>query len=176
MPIRRRGARVGGKVEAAPRPRPIERRVAKFAREPASIRTAAGVIVAVTAVVVVGSGIVFRLVDHEEYHSIWAGMWLALQTITTVGYGDVAPKETAGRLVAALLMLNGIAFLAIVTAAITSTFVARATRVGLATDEDASRADTSRVDARLDELARQLTQLQSTLDRLAEPPRDRSAD
>ena len=90
--------------------------------------------------VVVGSGIVFRLVDHEEYHSIWAAMWLALQTITTVGYGDVAPKD--GReLVAALLMLNGIAFLAIVTAAITSTFVARATRTGLATDEDGSRAD-----------------------------------
>ena len=73
-------------------------------------------------------------------------------------------------------MLNGIAFLAIVTAAITSTFVARATRTGLATDEDGSRADASRVDARLDELARQLTQLQSTLDRLAEPLRDRSAD
>lgn len=86
---RRPGARIGEKVKAAPRPKPIERRVAKFTHEPASVRTAAGVIVAVTAVVVVGSGIVFRLVDSKEYPNIWAGMWLALQTITTVGYGDV---------------------------------------------------------------------------------------
>ena len=52
-------------------------------------------------------------------------MWFALQTVTTVGYGDVTPGRSR-QLVAALIMLEGIAFLAIVTAAITSTFVARA--------------------------------------------------
>ena len=49
--------------------------------------------------------------------------------MTTVGYGDVTPKDVAGRLVAALVMLEGIALIAIVTAAITSTFVSRATHL-----------------------------------------------
>jgi hypothetical protein len=45
--------------------------------------------------------------------------------VTTVGYGDVTPARTSGRIVAAFVMLQGIAFLAILVAAITSTFVAR---------------------------------------------------
>lgn len=53
-------------------------------------------------------------------------MWWSLQTVTTVGYGDVAPSQLSGRLVGAVVMLEGIAFIAIVTAVITSSFVARA--------------------------------------------------
>ena len=53
-------------------------------------------------------------------------MWWALQTVTTVGYGDVTPSRFSGRIIAAFVMLEGIAFLTIVIAAITSTFVARA--------------------------------------------------
>ena len=96
----------------------------KFLREPRwGVRRR---VVVATLVVVVGGGALFRVLGHREYHTIWTGMWLALQTVTTVGYGDVAPKNAAGKIVAALIMLEGIAFLAIVTAAITSTFVARA--------------------------------------------------
>jgi hypothetical protein len=45
----------------------IERRMARFMREPPSVRTAAGVIVTATAVVVVGGGVLMRLLDHGEY-------------------------------------------------------------------------------------------------------------
>jgi voltage-gated potassium channel len=45
-----------------------------------------------------------------------------------VGYGDAVPTNTAGQLVAAAVMLLGLAFLSVITAAITSTFVARATK------------------------------------------------
>jgi voltage-gated potassium channel len=55
-------------------------------------------------------------------------MWWALQTVTTVGYGDVTPTHFGGRLVGAAVMLEGTAFIAIVTAVITSTFIARATK------------------------------------------------
>ena len=67
-----------------------------------------------------------RVLDHREYPNIFIGMWWAIQTVTTVGYGDVTPKAVAGRIVAALVMLEAIALVAIITAAITSTFVARA--------------------------------------------------
>ncbi len=109
-------------------PRLLERRMSRFLRQPPSVRTAAGVIVSATAIVVVVSGVLMRVLDHREYPDIWVGMWWALQTVTTVGYGDVTPKHWSGRLVAVFVMLQGIAFLAIVTAAITSTFVARAER------------------------------------------------
>ena len=51
-----------------------------------------------------------------------------MQTIPTVGYGDVTPEHTSGRIIATFVMLWGIAFLSILTAMITSTFVARAAR------------------------------------------------
>ena len=95
--------------------------MSRFLKEPPSVRTAAGVIVTATTVVVVAGGVLMRLLDHGEYADIWVGMWWALQTVTTVGYGDVTPKEPVGRIIATFVMLQGIAFLAITTAAITST-------------------------------------------------------
>ena len=123
-------SRVGQKIREAPRPNPIERGMSKFLREPPSIRTAAGVIVTATATVVVAGGILIRALDHSEYSSIWVGMWWSLQTVTTVGYGDVTPKHPSGRFVGVVVMLEGIAFLAILTAAITSSFLARVEREG----------------------------------------------
>ena len=102
--------------------------MSKFLREPPSVRIAASVIVTATALVVVGGGVLIRVLDPSEYPSVWVGMWWAMQTVTTVGYGDVTPRHVSGRLVGALVMLEGIAFIAIITAAITSTFVARAER------------------------------------------------
>ena len=99
-----------------------------FMREPPTVRAAAKVIVTATAVVVVVGGVLMRLLDHSEYSNIWVGMWWALQTVTTVGYGDVTPHHRSGRIIAAFVMLEGVAFVTIVVASITSTFVARAAK------------------------------------------------
>jgi voltage-gated potassium channel Kch len=89
-------------------------------------------------------------------------MWWALQTVTTVGYGDVTPTHVAGRLVGVLVMLEGIAFIAIVTAVITSTFVARATREhGAARTRDES-TEREIMEKRFDELDRKLDVLLAT--------------
>ena len=106
----------------------IERRLSRLIAEAPTVRNAARAIVGITTIVVVGSGIVIRLVDHKEYGNVWVGMWWALQTVTTVGYGDVTPKAVSGRLVASVVLLYAIAFLAVITAVVTSVFVARATR------------------------------------------------
>jgi voltage-gated potassium channel Kch len=139
----------------------IERRMNRFLRNPASVRGAMGVIVLATALVVVGAGILMRVIDHEEYGSIWVGMWWAVQTVTTVGYGDVTPKDPNGRIVATFVMFEGIAFLAIITAAITSTFVERASRQRQRKEE----AEQERIDTRFDELDRRLDQIEETLRR-----------
>ena len=135
----------------------------RFLREPPSVRTAAGVIVTATTVVVVAGGVFMRLLDHGEYSNVWVGMWWALQTVTTVGYGDVTPKNPSGRIVAILVMLQGIAFLAITSAAITSTFVARASKErerAQAADEDDAEV---RIEARLVSIDQQLDRVEKML-------------
>ena len=135
----------------------------RFLSEPPSVRTAAGVIVTATTVVVVAGGVVMRLLDHAEYSNVWVGMWWALQTVTTVGYGDVTPKNPTGRIIAALAMLQGIAFLAITTAAITSTFVARASKErerARAADEDDAEV---RMEARLVSIDQRLDRVEKML-------------
>ena len=138
----------------------FERRMAKFLHEPPTVRGAAGTIVTATAAVVVVSGVLMRVFDHHEYSNVWVGMWWAIQTVTTVGYGDVTPKDPNGRIIATLVMLQGIAFLAVVTAAITSTFVARAAEEHEAKAEDTELAQ---IQARFDELDRKLDRLEAAV-------------
>ena len=126
---------------------------------PASIRGARGVIAATTAGVVLASGVLMHVLDGSEYPTVWRGMWWALQTVTTVGYGDVTPEQTAGRIVASVVMLEGIAFLAIVTAAITSTFINRA----VAEDKHAAAQTQHLVEARFNELDQRLTEIRDLL-------------
>ena len=120
----------------------LEGKFSRVLREPPSVRVATGVIVSATAVVVVGSGALIWALDHSEYPTIWVGMWWALQTVTTVGYGDVSPTNPSGRIIASFVMLYGVAFVTIFVAAITSIFVTRASAErGIAEDEAEQRIE-----------------------------------
>jgi voltage-gated potassium channel len=145
---------------------PIERRISRLLHEPVSVRRAAGVIVFATAFIVAASGVLMRVIDQSEYSSIWLGLWWAIQTVTTVGYGDVTPKNVGGRIVATFVMLEGVALLAIVTAAIASTFVERARREhegNVVEEVQKEEADTA---ARFDDLAARLDRLEAMLQHL----------
>lgn len=74
------------------------------------------------------AGCLMRVTDPTRYHSIWVGMWWGIETVTTVGYGDVVPGTVAGRLTAVVVMLVGISFITVTAAAITSEFVEAARR------------------------------------------------
>ena len=120
----------------------LERKLSRILRDPPSIRAATGVIVSATLVVVAVSGVVIWALDHDEYPNIWVGMWWALQTVTTVGYGDVSPTHPSGRIIAAFVMLYGVAFVTIFVAAITSIVVTRASQErGIAEDEAEQRIE-----------------------------------
>lgn len=88
-------------------------------------------------------------------------MWWAVQTVT-VGYGDTVPSQTAGKLMAAFLMLGGLSLLAVVTAAITSGFVSRAQARGRITGDDP-------VMNKLEELSAELRSIRAELDQLHPP-------
>jgi voltage-gated potassium channel len=141
----------------------VERSMTRFLRQPPSVRGAASVIVTVTAAVVVGGGVLMRVFDHAEYSNIWVGMWWALQTVTTVGYGDVTPTHASGRIIAAFVMLEGIAFVTIVIAAITSTFVARAAKDRGAANPAGEDAAALRTEALLEAIEERLARLEQQL-------------
>ena len=105
----------------------------------------------------VAFGVVERIVDPKTFHSIWLGMWWAVETVTTVGYGDIVPDQTAGKLIAGLLMLGGLSLIAVVTAAITSGFVSRADAQRRAAGEDP-------VMQKLEEIVTELKAVKTELD------------
>ena len=148
----------------------VERRLTKFLHEPPSVRLAANVIVTATLLVVVVGGVLMRVLDHKEYASIWLGMWWVLQTVTTVGYGDLTPESAIGKILTSLVMLWGVAFLAIITAAITSVFVARAQRERTRDLESAAAGAERTVGDRLDQIDAQLQQLRELLERTPPAP------
>jgi voltage-gated potassium channel len=70
----------------------------------------------------------FSLFEKEMggwYQRFGRGIWWAIVTLTTVGYGDVVPTTPGGRLVGAGLMLGGLICLALLTATVASIFVER---------------------------------------------------
>jgi voltage-gated potassium channel len=78
-----------------------------------------------TGVLIVVAGFAVSLADTNTFPNLWLGIWWAIATVTTVGYGDVVPHTVAGRVIASALMFVGIGFLSMLTAAIASTFVSR---------------------------------------------------
>jgi len=143
-------------MEGQPPLRPLGQRFQKrVERKGLRPRYAAYVIVAFWGLGVIVFGIVERLVDPDTFDNVWLGMWWAIQTVTTVGYGDVVPGSTAGKVIASFMMLGGLSLFAVVTGAITSAFVAQAQK---------QRAGDP-VMQKLDELTDQLKTLQASVAR-----------
>ena len=87
--------------------------------------------------------------------SFWDALWLALVTMTTVGYGDVVPATPHGRLVAVLIMLVGIGIF---------TFFLSSMAVGLSTlvlSGEASLPPTERKKRAIIDMIRHLEDLSS---------------
>ena len=62
-------------------------------------------------------------VSEPGVRNLGDGIWWALVTITTVGYGDITPVTTLGRIVASSLMLLGLGLIATITAIVSAKFI-----------------------------------------------------
>jgi voltage-gated potassium channel len=78
-------------------------------------------ILTLTAVCIAGAA--QAAFDSGDFKSVWDGVWWAVTTTTTVGYGDVYPTTVQGRIIGMVLMFVGIGFLSLLTASIASRFV-----------------------------------------------------
>jgi hypothetical protein len=76
-----------------------------------------------TVTIAVAGALLVRVTDPGTITSIGTGLWWSLQTVTTVGYGDVVPASVAGRATAGVVMLAGLSLLSVTTAAVTNAFV-----------------------------------------------------
>jgi len=104
----------------------IDTELERITRKPLQGAWAAAAIVTLTVTVI--AGLLIRVTDPSTFPNIGLGLWWAVQTTTTVGYGDIVPTSVAGRLIAAFVMLVGIGFITVSTAGITSAFLEAARR------------------------------------------------
>jgi voltage-gated potassium channel len=105
-----------------------ERLAAVLRRKPLTPRRAAVIIAGYTTLVTFAGALVARLADRKDFDSFGDALWWALQTVTTVGYGDVVPSSGTGRVIGAFVMISGIAFLTVITAAVTAALIEAARR------------------------------------------------
>jgi voltage-gated potassium channel len=101
------------------------------------------------ATVIVG-GVVFASVEESHGVSTWDGVWWAVTTVTTVGYGEIKVLSTAGRIIGITIMFVGIGFVALLTAFIADRFIYA--QVEAERKEDQILAELRAIRARLDAL------------------------
>jgi voltage-gated potassium channel len=68
-------------------------------------------------------GFVVTLVDRRDFPTFGDGVWWAIVTLGTVGYGDIVPHTAWGRVIGSLMIGFGVTFIAFLTATVTSEFV-----------------------------------------------------
>src|SRR5262245_27487987 len=141
--------------------RQVDRLIERITQEP--FRGAWQAVTLVTLVVTVVGGLLMRLTDPDTFHDVWDGLWWSVQTVTTVGYGDLLPQSVAGRIVAVVVMVLGVAFIAVTTAAIASVFVEAARRRRAGAQESAEQVELRRLRSEVEALAAEVRALREQL-------------
>jgi voltage-gated potassium channel len=99
-----------------------ERRLTAISRAVASGRILPIIVLAMLTVTL-GAAIAVEVLSPNSFSSFGNALWWAAATVTTVGYGDVVPATSGGRVIAGFVMFAGIASVSLVTAIVTSAFV-----------------------------------------------------
>jgi voltage-gated potassium channel len=127
----------------------IDRRISRKGLRP---RYAAYLVIVTWLIAIISFGIFQRIAEPDTFSTIWLAWWWAIQTVTTVGYGDVVPGQPAGKAVAAVLMVGGLSFLSILTATITSSFVSRRQEQARDRGDDPVMQELARLSAQVESL------------------------
>jgi voltage-gated potassium channel len=113
-------------------------------------------LVGVIAATSVTTGVVAHVIDRKDFPSFGVGVWWAVVTLGTVGYGDVVPHTAWGRVLGSVVIVCGVTFISFLVAIVTSLFI-DASRVAEQQATDARHAETidllRQVNSRLEALA-----------------------
>ena len=85
------------------------------------------IVIVVTLLVLAGAFMV-RMLEPETFDDFGISAWWAVTTVSTVGYGDIVPVTTEGRLVGTVLMIAGVSMIPLVTSIVVSILTAKRAR------------------------------------------------
>ena len=126
-------------------------------------------IVAITVLAVV-TGVVARLIDRRDFHSFGDGIWWSIVTLGTVGYGDIVPHTTWGRVLGSIVIVCGVTFIAFLTATVTSLFVTVDQQEALAKVHELREESDEDTRAALRAIDERLAAIETKLDRVTGAP------
>ncbi|MBI5680136.1 MAG: ion transporter [Methanobacterium sp.] len=120
-------------------------------------------------VIIFGSAAVFYIERgvNPNLHTLGDGFWYIIQTITTVGYGDVVPVTSSGRLIGLVAMFTAIAFSSLLTATTTSALLEKFRKEREVTKEK-SKETIGNLFKKLNSLENQINEIKSETDSLKE--------
>ena len=110
--------------------------------------------------------IVIRVFDSDNFPSLGLAIWWALQTVTTVGYGDVVPTSTVGQVIGGIEMVLGISFITFLTAGVTSIVIQRGSAKAQAAERAHDEHETKTALDALIETRAAITALDARLERI----------
>jgi voltage-gated potassium channel len=144
----------------------LERRTARLLDRVAlnPVRWALGALVAG----VVFGGVTFSLIEKGE--SIPDGLWWAVVTMSTVGYGDITPKTNYGRAIGIAVMVVGIGFLSLLIGASAQRFLSQDVEQAEAELSEEVAGTTAEIRSELRAMAARLVELEARLGAGRDPP------
>jgi len=119
----------------------------------------------VTALLGVLAGFVVTIIDRKDFPTFGDGVWWAIVTLGTVGYGDIVPHSAWGRFVGSIVIVVGVTFIAFLTATVTSAFIASDEQVARQSELERTQAVEEETRTLLRELKTQLDAIEAKLDR-----------
>lgn len=82
-------------------------------------------ILIIALVIIIGFGLLIYIIEPETFDTVFDGIWWAIITVSTVGYGDFVPQTTFGKIIGMLLILFGAGFVSTYFVTLASTTINR---------------------------------------------------
>jgi len=121
-------------------------------------------LVGVTAALGVLAGFLVTLVDRRDFPTFGDGVWWAIVTLGTVGYGDIVPRTAWGRVIGSIVIVVGVTFISFMTAMITSYFVSSDQEQAEVREREERAADVAETIELLRGIERRLDAIEAKLD------------
>jgi voltage-gated potassium channel len=112
----------------------------------------------------VAAGLLMTVVDSKDFPTAEDGIWWAIVTLGTVGYGDIVPTTTTGRIVGSIVIVFGVTFISFLTATVTSAFVSAEQSEARATEIERDKAAEAELRGLLHEISERLAAIEAKLD------------
>jgi voltage-gated potassium channel len=140
-------------------------RVRDSARRAIVSRHVFGYLAGATAVLGLVVGFLMTIVDRTDFPTFGDGVWWAVVTLGTVGYGDIVPHTGWGRFLGSIVIVAGVTFLTFLTATVTSLFVSADQQELIGATEERNAASHEETRALLKEVIERLEAIEEKLSR-----------